>query len=66
MPNLCTECGYAKTDKGCETPGCLSSIWMTDEVRLRREREAAEAADRQRINNIRARCMFGSPQNTRR
>lgn len=66
MPNMCTECGYEQTEKGCETPGCLSSIWMTDEVRQRRMQEAAEAADRQRINNIRARCMFSSPHNTRR
>jgi hypothetical protein len=55
---LCPQCGYEQTEKGCETPGCLSSIWMTDEVRQRRARESAEPAERDRIHKIRDRCMF--------
>jgi hypothetical protein len=55
MTNICAECGYAKTEKGCETPGCLSSIFMTDEVRQRRKREADEAAERKRVDEIRGR-----------
>jgi len=66
MATICAECGYGQTDKGCETPGCLSSIWMTDEVRQRRKREAAEDAERKRIDDIRDRSMFVPPQRMRR
>lgn len=59
---LCSDCGYEQTAKGCETPGCRSSIWMTDEVRQRRAKEVAEQAERARINKIRDRWMYGVPR----
>ena len=56
----CLLCGYPKTDKGCETPGCFESIWMTPEVRATRLREAEEQTERERINKIRNGCYGGS------
>jgi len=52
---ICPSCKYEKTPKGCETPGCLESIYMTDEVRQRLAREAEERAERERIWKIRQR-----------
>jgi hypothetical protein len=54
---VCLSCHYPKTDKGCETPGCMESIWMTGEVRQRREVEAEAQADRDRIDAIRSRVL---------
>lgn len=54
---ICVTCKYEQTPKGCETPGCPESIYMTDEVRQRVAREKAEREDRERIWKIRQRVM---------
>lgn len=54
---LCPSCGYGQSLKGCETPGCLDSIYMTDEVRERIKRETAERIEREKIAAIRNRCF---------
>ena len=51
----CPACRYKETNNGCETPGCMLSIHMTDEVRAMRKREADERQERERIYAIRAR-----------
>ncbi len=55
--DVCPSCRYPKSSKGCETPGCTASIWMTEEVRQRRARRAEADAERERINAIRGRVL---------
>lgn len=50
----CSSCQYERTDKGCETPGCMESIHMPDEVRAMRKRESEEREERERIQRIRS------------
>jgi hypothetical protein len=46
VPAVCRGCRYPNTAKGCETPGCLDSIWMTPLVAERLGRVAREASER--------------------
>lgn len=43
---VCRGCRYPITPNGCETPGCLDSIWMTRAVAERLGRVAREASER--------------------
>ena len=58
----CPSCGYAAPKFGsCCNPVCFANPSMTDDTRKmlmeRMERNRAEAAERERINRIRASCF---------
>jgi hypothetical protein len=56
---ICPSCRYEQTVKGCETPGCELSIWMTADILVQRRKESEEAAERAKFNAIRNRCYAG-------
>jgi len=49
----CPVCSYPHPGDRCDNPGCVASGNVPPEIQARREREAAEAAERERFARIR-------------